>query len=157
MFTRKRCPQGQITRKGYTREYGSTVKRHGYLVRRSGKTIRIYPKTKKIRVGTRCIENRGLPGKGVVSLPGSTSIVETPLKKGELTKFGYHTRYPKSVRRDALRRAASAYGPLSLYHKLDAVAKLSIRQAPAAASVFARDRDWVRRTYPIRKSLSPRA
>jgi hypothetical protein len=154
--TRKACPAGQIRRKGYMREYGSTIKRNGYLVRRSGKTVRVYPKSRKIFVKSRCIEDRGLPGKGVAALPGYNSIVEVPLKKGELTKFGYHSSYPKTVRRDALKKAASAYGPLSLYHKLDAVAKLSSRQAPLAAEVFARDRDWVRRTYPIRKSLSPR-
>lgn len=155
--TRKACPTGQIRRKGYMREYGSTVKRHGYLARRSGKIVRVYPKSRKIFVKSRCIEDRGLPGKGVAALPGSKSIVEIPLKKGELTKFGYHATYPKTVRRDALRKAASAYGPLSLYHKLDAVAKLTSRQAPAASAIFARNRDWVRRTYPIRKSLSPRA
>jgi hypothetical protein len=153
--TRKACPTGQIRRKCYKREYGSTIKRNGYLVRRSGRTVRVYPKSLKIFVKSRCIEDRGLPGKGVA--PGSNSIVEVPLKKGELTKFGYHSSYPKTVRRDALKKAASAYGPLSLYHKLDAVAKLSSRQAPAAAAVFARDRNWVRATYPIRKSLSPRA
>lgn len=120
--TRKACPTGQIRRKGYMREYGSTIKRNGYLVRRSGKTVRVYPKSRKIFVKSRCIEDRGLPGKGVASLPGSNSIVEMPLRKGELTKFGYHSSYPKTVRRDALKKAASAYGPLSLYHKLDAVA-----------------------------------
>ena len=152
--TRKACGSGRIRRTGYFREYGTAVRRIGYLVRRAGKTVRVYPKSDRVYVKSRCIKDQGLAGKGVK--PGSRSIVERPLRKGQLTKFGYHTTYPKTVRRDALRKAASEYGPLSLYHKLDAVAKLSVRQAPRAAHVFARDRNWVAETYPIRKDLQPR-
>jgi hypothetical protein len=150
--TRKACAEGRIRRSGYFREYGTAVKREGYLVRRAGKTVRIYPKTKRVYVKSRCIRDRGAPGKGVK--PGSRSIVEQPLRKGELTRFGYHTSYPKQVRRNALSKAASHYGPLSLYRKLNAVAKLSAKQAPGAADIFARDREWVRRTYPLLKSLN---
>lgn len=161
MFTRKQtkvhksCGTGKIHRKAYIREYAPTVRRDGYLVRRAGKTVRVYPKSKRVYIKSRCIKDRGLPGKGVK--PGSKSIVDQPLRKGELSKFGYHANYPKSVRRDALRKAATAYGPLSLFHKLNAVAKLSSRQAPEASSVFKRDREWVRHTYPISKELAPHA
>lgn len=152
--TRKLCSIGEIRRSAYVREYGTAVKQEGYLARRAGKIIRVYPKTKRIHVKSKCIKNRGAKGKGVK--PGSRSIVKNPLRKGELTKFGYHSSYPKEARHDALRKAASHYGPLSLYHKLDAVAKLSIRQAPRASTVFTQDRDWVKHTYPLLKSLEPR-
>lgn len=152
--TRKACPRGMIRRSGYTRKYATAVRREGYLVRRGNKTVRVYPKSSAVYIKSRCIKDRGAAGKGVK--PGTRSIVSVPLKKGELTRYGYRAMLPKYARREALRKAASAYGPLSLYHKLDAVAKLSERQAPDAARIFARDRDWVRRTYPLKKSLSPR-
>ncbi len=151
--SRKGCRPGEIRRSGYVREYGSTVKREGYLVRRAGQTVRVYPKSRRVYVKSTCITDVGRKGKGVP--PGSRKI--GPLKKGELTKYGYHVTYPKYVRRDALKKAASAYGPLSLYRKLNAVAKLSATQAPRAAAVFAADREWVRHTYPIVKSLGPKA
>jgi hypothetical protein len=151
--TRKACPRGMIRRSGYVRKYATRVRREGYLVRRGSKTVRVYPKSRTAFIKSRCIKDRGAAGKGVK--PGTRSIVAAPLKKGELTRYGYRATLPKRARREALRKAASAYGPLSLYHKLDAVAKLSERQAPKAARIFARDRDWVRRTYPLKKSLSP--
>jgi hypothetical protein len=38
-----------------------------------------------------------------------------------------------------------AYGTTSVYHKLDAVAKLSVHTAPDASITFAKDREWVRK------------
>ena len=70
-----------------------------------------------------------------------------PLRKGELRKYGYSYKLPDSVRRAALNRAIRAKGPLDVYHKLNAVAKLSTTHAPAASSSFAADRNWIRHTY----------
>jgi hypothetical protein len=56
-------------------------------------------------------------------------------------------REKDSVRRDALKKAVKEFGPLGVYHKLNAVAKLSKRTAPDASRVFKRDRDWIRKSY----------
>lgn len=120
----RRCHPGQILRSAHTR----------YV---KGKTIRIPPS---------CIKDRGLPGKGVS--PGQTPI--GPLKKGELTKYGYSAKLTEQERHTSLDKALRVYGPLSLYRKLNAVAKLSVRTAPEISHIFAKDRDWVKKYYGIR-------
>jgi hypothetical protein len=51
------------------------------------------------------------------------------------------------VRRIALQRAIRSLGALNVYRKLNAVAKLSERAAPAASKSFSEDRNWIRKTY----------
>lgn len=120
----RRCKRGQILRAAYTRKF-------------RGKSYTVPPQ---------CIKDRGLPGKGVA--PGQTPI--GPLKKGELTKYGYSAKLTESERHAALEKALRAYGPLTLYRKLNAVAKLSMRTAPETSHIFAKDRDWVKKYYGIR-------
>jgi hypothetical protein len=50
-------------------------------------------------------------------------------------------------RRNALQKAIKAYGPLTTYHKLNAVTKLSENKYPAISKIFAEDRNWVHMTY----------
>jgi hypothetical protein len=139
----RRCPKGQILRKGYTRRYRGTIIRQGYNVHRAGRTIRIRPSLSKVYVPSKCIKDRGLPGKGPAYIKG--------LKEGELLKHGYTYRLPIEYRHVAIRRAVDEYGPLSVYRKLNAVAKLSVRTAPAASAVFSKDREWVRSHYVLKK------
>ena len=73
------------------------------------------------------------------------------LRKGELIKYGYQYRLSDLSREKALVKAVAAYGALSVYHKLDAVAKLSATHAPDASKIFAKDRDWVRLHYLKKK------
>lgn len=77
-----------------------------------------------------------------------------PLHKGDLKKYGYSYKATEQTRRNALQKAVSAYGPLTTYHKLNAVAKLSEHQHPQISSVFARDRNWVRAEYSKNGVLS---
>jgi hypothetical protein len=112
------------------------VREKGYTVHRANKTYRAYPKSGSTMIKTACIKDRGLPGKGP-QLFGE-------LKKGLLRKHGYVYRKPTEERHEALRRAAREYGRLNLFHKLDAVYKLSQRAAPEASRIFKADRDWVR-------------
>jgi hypothetical protein len=89
-----------------------------------------------------CIKDTGKPGKGV---PNGQAIA--PLRKGELTKYGYSTNLPENDRRKILLEAVKDLGALTIYRKLDAVAKLSLRISPENSRIFAKDRDWIRKTF----------
>lgn len=146
MVTRKNndCPKGYILRRGYTRRFRPSVKATGFTVRRKGTVYTVRPKANTIRVPASCIKDRGLPGKGPKEGEGIGK-----LRKGELIKYGYQYRLSDSLRQAALKKAIKRFGALSVYRKLDAVAKLSLRTAPDASTVFARDRDWIRSNYQI--------
>jgi hypothetical protein len=135
----KKCPPGMILRAPYKRRFRNTVRRNGYLKRVSGRTVRVHPKKNSTLVEATCIKDRGLPGKQVIGIG--------PLRKGELIQFGYSFRLPKETRRNALKKAIKKFGPVGVYRKLDAVAKLSKRTVPDASNVFTDDRDWVRKEY----------
>ena len=140
-ITRRNCPPGQILRRGYVRRYSTAVKRRGITVKRkNGSMYHVKPTEKNMHVEARCIKNTGLPGKGPVGK--STGI--GPLKKGELAKHGYSFRESREKRRIALHAAILEYTAKAVYHKLDAIAKLTLRTIPAASKVYAEDRDWVR-------------
>lgn len=146
MVNNKSCPPGYILRKGYTRKFRNTVKREGFTVRRKGKVYTVRPSKNESYVPSACIKNRGLPGKGPREGKGIG-----PLRKGALLKYGYSYRLANSTRRVALKKAIDQYGTLSVYRKLNAVAKLSERTAPDASLVFAKDRNWVRSNYTLKK------
>jgi hypothetical protein len=103
----------------------------------------VRPKANNIRVDATCVKNRGLPGKGVAKGIGK-------LRKGELIKYGYQYRLSDSLRQTALKRAIKQYGALSVYRKLDAVAKLSVRTASDASKIFIRDRNWVKDNFELK-------
>lgn len=144
----KRCPPGYLLRAPYKRKFTSSVKQSGYNVHRKNKTYRIYPKAGSVLVKASCIKDRGLPGKGPRSGRGIT------LKKGELSRYGYNAHKNEDERHAALRKAMKVYGPLSVYHKLDAVAKLTLRTAPEAHKVFKADREWVQKNFTMKKGAT---
>jgi hypothetical protein len=141
------CPKGYILRKGYTRTFRQSIATSGYTVRRKGKVYTVRPKVSTIKVKPACIKDRGLSGKGPLNGEGIGK-----LRKGDLIKYGYQYRLSDSLREKALKKAIKVYGALSVYHKLDAVAKLSLRTAPDASKIFTRDREWVRANYEITKN-----
>jgi len=146
MATRKNsCPPGYILRRGYTRKFRSSVKESGFTVRRKGTVYTVRPKANTITVPASCIKNRGLPGKDSSDNKGIGK-----LRKGELVKYGYQYRLSDSLRETALKKAVKRYGALSVYRKLDAVAKLSLRTAPDANKIFVRDRNWVRGNFEMK-------
>lgn len=140
------CPTGYILRKGYTRRFRPSVKSTGFTVRRKGTVFTVRPKVNTIKVNAACIPNRGLPGKGPREGEGIGK-----LRKGELIKYGYQYRLSDSLREKALTKAIKRYGALSVYKKLNAVAKLSIRTAPDASEIFAKDRNWIRNNFELKK------
>jgi hypothetical protein len=135
--TSKACPPGQILRKAYVRRYRTNVRERGYTVRRGDQVYRAYPKSRSTIVQAACVKDKGLPGKGPEEI--------APLRKGELMKYGYTYRKSDLDRHEALRKAAKEFGPLGVYRKLDAVAKLATRAAPKASAVFKKDRNWVKK------------
>ena len=147
MATRKNngCPKGYIMRRGYTRKFRPSVKATGFTVRRKGTVYTVRPKANTIRVPAACIKDRGLPGKGPKEGEGIGK-----LRKGELIKYGYQYRLSDSLRQAALKKAIKRFGALSVYRKLDAVAKLSLRTAPDASKIFSRDRNWVQENYELK-------
>jgi hypothetical protein len=139
------CPKGFILRSGYTRKFRPSVKASGFTVRRKGKVYTVRPKANTIKVAASCIKNRGLSGKGPKNGKGIGK-----LRKGELIKYGYQYRLSDSLRQTALKKAIKHYGALSVYRKLDAVAKLSVRTAPDASNIFIRDRNWIRENFELK-------
>jgi hypothetical protein len=142
----KRCPPGYVLRAPYKRRFSTSTKEEGYNVHRGRRTYRVYPKASSVLVKAACIKDRGLPGKGPRSGRGIT------MKKGELSRYGYNVHISEEARHAALRRAMKVYGPLSVYHKLDAVAKLTMRTAPDAHRIFKADREWVQTHFEMKKS-----
>ena len=142
MNNKNECPSGYIKRKGYTRRFRKSITNSGYTVRRKGTVYVAKPKLRSITVKPGCIRNRGLPGKGPANGEGIGK-----LRKGDLIKYGYQYRLSDLAREKALKKAIHVYGAASVYHKLDAVAKLSLRTAPDASLIFMRDREWVKENF----------
>jgi hypothetical protein len=136
------CPSGYLLRKPYVRKFQSSTRRVGYQVKRGNRTYRAYPKKTSSVVKASCIKDIGLPGTVKNSIG--------PLRKGDLSKYGYKGSKPELVRHAALTKAIEEYGALGTFRKLDAIAKLSVRRAPAVATIFKKDRDWVRRTHSLK-------
>ena len=141
---KKSCPPGEIARKAYVRRMTSRIGREGYNRKtKSGKTVHVYPKVKSVLVKSACVKDMGKPGK----LPEGAQGIGPISRKGELKRYGYSYKLPEDKRRAALQRAIAKMGALNIYRKLDAIAKLSERSAPAASASFSTDRNWIRATY----------
>lgn len=122
--SKQNCPPGKTLRKGYNRKLANSVVKQGFIRGRS----RVFPKTKKVHVKSYCTGPKSKIG---------------PLKKGELSKYGYSYKLSEQERRSALMRASREFNFTSMYKKLDAVAKLSKTVNPKAAAVFSADRNWI--------------
>jgi hypothetical protein len=131
---RKRaCPDGYKLRSSYTRKISNSVLKQGYRVRRGSNQYYIAkPEQQEVHVPAKCMKNTKRISQGVGKY-----------RKGDLIKYGYSYRGSDTSRHEALKRAEKAYGSLSLYHKLDAIAKLSTKHSDIQ-QVFQADRDWVR-------------
>jgi len=122
------CKKGYVLRKAYTRKY----KKSEFTVRRKGTLYTVRPNGNPVHVPAACIKQRA-----------KSSSLFGKLRKGDLIKYGYQYRLSDRLRYLALEKAMKAYGPLSLFHKLDAISKLSVK-APQAHAIFSKDREWVR-------------
>jgi len=66
------------------------------------------------------------------------------LKKGDLTKYGYHADLSEAARHEALAKALSEYTPLTLFKKLNAVYILNKNRDKKRANIFKADAKWVK-------------
>jgi hypothetical protein len=66
------------------------------------------------------------------------------LKKGDLTKYGYHADLSESARHEALKKARSEFSSLSLFRKLNAVYVLNKNRDKKRAATFKADANWVK-------------
>jgi len=105
-----------------------------------GRTIRVHVKgTNKHKSYTATRPDLGRPGIGPKLIP--------IIHKGSLTKYDYAIKKSAEARRDALKKAIKAYGPLEVFHKLQAQANLRKRTQPKARAVFQSDAQWVSSNY----------
>jgi len=132
--TRKNCPDGYVSRKGFTRKFRSSLVTSGYTVRRKGKQFVVHPPSTNIHIGPTCIKLRK---------NSSNNTVSSKLRKGDLIKFGYQYRLSDRLREKALRKAINVYDAKTIYYKLNTIAKLSERISPDASNIFTRDKRWV--------------
>lgn len=75
-----------------------------------------------------------------------------PLRKGELSKFGYSkvTTLTVAERRAALKKAVAEYGSLTTWRKLNAVAVYTKHTVPHVSAIFKQDMDWIRGKYGLK-------
>jgi len=141
------CPPGKIARKGYVRRFATDIMAKGYTVKRaSGKEYHIKPAKHSVYVKPSCIKDRGNPD---VEPPAPGHGIAF-LRRGELKKHGYVYVIGREERHTALKKAIKEFGPLNVYHKLDAITKLSKYRVPEASRIFKEDRDWLKRHYKLR-------
>lgn len=140
------CPANMTFRRGYTRKNGVSVK--STCVPRKEQRKNSCKEGEIPRVAhTRRYTEKGIHKSAYIpaSCVRRTSLIR-PLHKGDLKKYGYSYKGNNASRRNALKSAVNAYGPLTTYHKLNAVAKLAV-QYPKVSNIFQRDRNWVHNTY----------
>ena len=138
--TKKECPKGYKLKRSYTRKISKNIMDRGYTVRREGQYYKAQPKVSEVHVPSSCVRDPKVRRNNQSRRPGHTM---SALRRGDLVKYGYSFRLSDRKRYSALRKAVDAYGASTVVHKLDAVAKLSVK-FPDAADTFAKDRDWVR-------------
>lgn len=118
------CKTGQIRRAGYSRRS---------YTRKNGRAVR------STRVSSTCIKDRGSAGKWTEKQ--GTGI--GTLKAGRLSKYGYSSSKPTTIRHAALNKAIKAYGALAVYRMLNAVYVYTKRTSPAVSALYKMDRNWV--------------
>jgi hypothetical protein len=120
----KKCPKGEILRKSFVR-YSKSGKRtliKGECITKQGKPMRI-------------------TGKAI-----------GPLRKGELSQYGYVeiNSLSKKERQTALAKAVKKFGSLSVWKKVNALYVLNKNTNPLLSEKYNIDRNWIRTTYGLK-------
>lgn len=122
------CKKGYITRRAYTKKNGTKVK--AMCVKGNGKKRR--SKKAKARAKSKA-KAKGIP----------------PLKKGELTKHGYHNvkKLGVRVRRKALTSAVKEYGASKVLRKIGVLRTYHKNKAPSLANRYYDNMKWTRKKF----------
>lgn len=67
-----------------------------------------------------------------------------PLKKGDLSQYGYASDKKVEERHKALKKASKKYGSTSVFRKLNALYVYNKNKSPERANTFKADRDFVK-------------
>ena len=124
----KRCPKGEILRKGYYR------KGHESYLKHSGKTINV----KGTYIKPVCIIDRGKPGHGPKTLPPLGNEIH-------LSDYGYSTKLSDKERHDALLRAARASDLLLVERRLNLAR--NYQAYPIPKEIMTQDVNFLKNLY----------
>ena len=154
-MTRK-CPEGYVYRKAYTRRFHTRTRVKGFSVqRKDGTRYKIYPKQKAATVKASCIREKTTQRRPKIrtTIVPSTPLINqaecNKLRRGEMFKYNYQYRLPLTARRLAIKKAVVDQGPLKVYKKLRLASKCSKGVKPVASTVFADDAKYISDTYAI--------
>ena len=126
------CKKGYITRRAYTRKNGTKVK--AMCVKGNGKKKR----SRKSRMRSKAKAKKASKAKGI-----------PPLKKGELTKHGYHNvkKLGVRVRRKALTSAVKEYGASKVLKKIGVLRTYHKNKAPNLSKKYYDNMKWTRKKF----------
>jgi hypothetical protein len=72
------------------------------------------------------------------------------VRKGRLTKFGYHMNLPEKQRHAALKRAVKAHGAPNVVTSLARAKMWNKNRAPRTSAIAEQDEHWVQEEYGVR-------
>ena len=70
-----------------------------------------------------------------------------PLKKGDLTQYGYSSDKPMEARHKAVAKAVKKYGSTPVFRKLNALYVYNKNRDPIRSEKFKKDRDYVKKSF----------
>jgi len=120
----KKCPPGETIRKAYVR------------LSKTG--------TRKL-VKAACIVKRGKPERNSTRAIG-------PLRKGELSKYGYVkiSNLSEKARHSALAKAVEEFGSLSVWKKVNVLYIYTKNTNPELSAKYDDDRNWIKNKFGLK-------
>lgn len=70
-----------------------------------------------------------------------------PLKKGDLSRYGYSSSKKVEERHASLDKATKKYGPTTVFRKLNALYVYNKNRDPIRSNKFKKDRDYVKKSF----------
>ena len=129
----------------------SSILRSGYIMHRSEKRITVHRKNGKTytytrKAGTTRVRSVPIPDVGAA---GKGSKIIGTLKKGMLTRYGYHPVEAMTNRHKSLVKAVTKgkEDPHAVIKRLIAISTLTKRTAPRASRIYKQDAKWVHAKY----------